>query len=193
MESSSPWSLELTIEDPAQPDVRALLEEHLRDMHATSPPESVHALDVDALRRHEVTFWCARADGRLLGCGALKELGRQHGELKSMRTRPDARNRGIARAVLGAIIDEATRRRYLRLSLETGSQSYFEAARQMYRSHGFTECGPFGPYVADPNSVFMTLDLGAGARADHAVPQVGDAAGHPPGDLLEHHAGDTVE
>lgn len=149
----------VAVEDPDQADVRALLEEHLRDMYATSPADSVHALDLTALSHSTVTFWTARAGGRLLGCGALKTLGEHHGEIKSMRTAADARGRGVGATVLGAILDEAVRRGYVRLSLETGAQDYFAPARSLYRRHGFTECPPFGQYVEDPHSVFLTRAL----------------------------------
>ncbi len=149
----------VAVEDPDQADVRALLEEHLRDMYATSPAESVHALDLAALSHPTITFWTARAGGTLLGCGALKRLADQHGEIKSMRSAADARGRGVATTVLRAILDEAVRRGYARLSLETGTEDFFAPARTLYRRHGFTECPPFGEYVEDPNSVFLTRTL----------------------------------
>lgn len=153
----------VTTEDPAvREDVRALLEEHLAEMYATSPPESVHALDLDALRAPAITFWTARAssDGTLLGCGALKELGAAtEGEIKSMRTAAAARGQGVAAAVLAAILTEAKRRDYVRINLETGAEDFFAPARRLYARHGFLECGPFADYVLDPNSVFMTLPL----------------------------------
>lgn len=151
--------LVVAVGDPDQADVRALLEEHLRDMYATSPAESVHALDLAALSNSSITFWTARAGGRLLGCGALKQLDDQHGEIKSMRTAADARGRGVAAAVLGAILGEAVRRGYAHLSLETGTEDLFAPARSLYRRHGFTECPPFGEYVEDPHSVFLTRAL----------------------------------
>jgi putative acetyltransferase len=143
-------------DDLTGPEIRALLEEHLRNMHEISPPESVHALDLAALRRPEITFWTAwDADG-LLGCGALKQLDGKHGEIKSMRTAGAQRRRGVARAMLAHIVDEAHRRGYSRLSLETGSQPAFAPARALYGSFGFADCGPFAGYGPDPNSVFMT-------------------------------------
>jgi len=175
-------------EAPGRADVRALLAEHLTDMHATSPAESVHALDLAALRAPTVTFLTARdADGVLLGCGALSELeppssgvgpggpGRPdgpaggHGEVKSMRTARGARGRGVAGAVLGRLVDLARERGYARVSLETGPQEYFAAARRLYARHGFVPCGPFGAYSPDPCSVFFTLDLRTGG--DGAVPE----------------------
>lgn len=145
---------------PAADDVRQLLDEHLTDMFATSPPESVHALDHSALLAPSVTFWTARDDeGELLGCGALSELDPRHGEIKSMRTTTHARGQGVASGLLATVLAEAKRREYQRVSLETGSQDFFAPARRLYARHGFTECGPFGSYMLDPNSVFMALEL----------------------------------
>jgi putative acetyltransferase len=155
--------MQVAIEDPAgDPSVRALLEDHLADMHATSPAESVHALDLDALRVPSVTFWVARSDGDVVGCGALKDLADLlpgEGEVKSMRTREAARGRGVAQAVLDAIIAAARSRAYTRLNLETGTQPFFEPAHRLYERNGFTQCGPFADYVLDSNSRFMTLSL----------------------------------
>ncbi len=153
--------LHIRLDDLRGPEIRALLEEHLADMRRISPPESVHALDLDALRRPEISFWTVWAGGEMLGCGALKELDSSHGEIKSMRTAAAHRGKGVARAVLAHAVDEATRRGYGRLSLETGSQPDFEPARRLYASFGFTFCGPFADYAEDPNSVFMTLALPA--------------------------------
>jgi putative acetyltransferase len=151
--------MRVEIDDPARADVHALLEEHLRDMHSLSPPESVHALDVGRLKGPEITFLTVRDGDLLLGCGALKEIDPEHGEVKSMRTPRAHRRRGAARAVLAHIIGEARRRGYRRLSLETGSMDAFVPAQRLYESYGFSFCGPFGEYKADPNSVFMVLAL----------------------------------
>jgi len=150
--------MRIAVEDPSAADVHALLEQHLDEMRAVSPPESCHALDLDGLRAEAVTFWTARRDddATLLGCGALLELSADEGEIKSMRTAPAARRAGVAAALLSTIMNEAKRRGYDRLSLETGSQDFFVPARQLYARHGFRECAPFGSYVDDPNSVFMT-------------------------------------
>ena len=154
--------MKIELDDLSRPAIHALLEEHLRNMHALGPPESVHALDLDKLRAPGITFWSAWADGELLGCGALSELSPTHGEIKSMRT-PEARRRtGAGRALLLHIIEVARARGYERLSLETGSVAAFEPAHRLYESAGFTRTGPFGAYVEDPNSVFMTLALHAG-------------------------------
>jgi putative acetyltransferase len=148
--------MEIRLDDLSGPEIRALLEEHLANMRRISPPGSVHALDLDGLRRPEVSFWTVWEDGALLGCGALKQLDERHGEIKSMRTAESARRRGVARAVLQHILAEARRRGYARLSLETGAQPFFEPARRLYASFGFEPCGPFDRYTDDPNSVFMT-------------------------------------
>ena len=153
--------MKIELDDLSRAEIHALLNEHLQSMYALSPPESVHALDLDRLRRPEITFWSAWEGPLLVGCGALKELDPGHGEVKSMRT-PDAlRRRGVGRAILAHIIDVARSRGYERLSLETGSQPGFNAAQQLYRSVGFVPCGPFGDYVEDPNSIFMSLNLRA--------------------------------
>ena len=151
--------MHIEIDDPARADVYALLEEHLRNMHELSPPESVHALDVGGLKSPDITFWSVRKEGVLLGCGALRELGPEHGEIKSMRTPATLRRQGAGRAMLNHILAEARRRGYKRLSLETGPAQTFRAAHQLYESVGFEHCGPFGDYKLDPYSVFMTLEL----------------------------------
>ena len=148
--------MQICVDDLAGAQIRALLAEHLHQMHQISPPESVHALDLDALLRPEITFWTAWSGGELLGCGALKELSRVHGEIKSMRTASAHRREGVARAMLQHIIAEARSRSYARLSLETGSMQAFEPARRLYESFGFAYCSPFADYTDDPNSVFLT-------------------------------------
>ena len=157
--------MKIEIDDLSRPAIHALLQEHLRNMHELGPPESVHALDLDKLRRPEITFWTAWDGDVLLGCGALLELDRRHAELKSMRT-PEARRRtGAGRALLTHIIEVAGARGYERVSLETGSVAAFAPAHRLYESAGFTVTGPFGGYAEDPNSVFMTLALTAPCSA----------------------------
>lgn len=151
--------MRIEIDDLSGADVAQLLAEHLRDMYATSPACSVHALDLAALRAPSVTVWTARRDGALLGCGALKELDGRHAELKSMRTAADARGQGVGSAVLNHLLAVARERGYTRVSLETGAQPFFEPAHRLYARHGFAECEPFGDYVPDPSSIFMTLEL----------------------------------
>lgn len=153
--------MQIAVDNPLCPDVRALLEEHLRSMRALSPPGSVHALDVSGLTVPELTFWSVRENGQLLGCGALKQLDPRHGEVKSMRTAAAHRRRGAGRAMIAHILGESRRRGYRRLSLETGSADAFLPAQQLYQSVGFRYCGPFADYTMDPHSVFMRLDLGS--------------------------------
>ena len=149
----------IEIDDLSRPAIHALLNEHLQNMYELSPPESVHALDLAKLRGPDITFWSAWDGPVLLGCGALKELDPKHGEVKSMRTPRALRRRGAGRAILARIVAVARERAYERLSLETGSMEAFVPAQRLYESFGFRRCGPFGAYVADPNSVFMTLRL----------------------------------
>jgi putative acetyltransferase len=147
----------ISTDDPRADDVRKLLARHLAFAHATTPPEDVHALDVDALVDPDVTFFSFRANGELLGVAALKRLDDQHGEIKSMHTAEAARGRGIARALLDHLITAACARGYRRLSLETGSGTAFVAARRLYASANFTPCGPFADYGSSTNSAYMTL------------------------------------
>lgn len=140
-------------------EIALLLQEHLSSMQALSPPESVHALDIEALRQPDITFWSAWEGAALCGCGALKQLGDQHGEVKSMRTAAGQRRAGVASKILLQIIEEARQRGYRRLSLETGSMKAFEPAHALYASFGFELCAPFGDYAEDPNSVFMSREL----------------------------------
>ena len=164
--------LRIERDDLNRAEVLALLSEHLTSMYSLSPPESVHALGVAALKRPDVTFWTAWEGDVLMGCGALKELDATHGEVKSMRTPAQLRRRGAGRAILTHILGEARARGYTRLSLETGSMAEFEPAQKLYESFGFRYCGPFGPYKEDPYSTFMTLELGA-AKPKRRRPRTG--------------------
>ena len=146
----------IRVDDLRGPEIARLLEEHLQAMYSVSPPESVHALDLEKLRQPEIIFWSVWSGTQLAGCGALKELDKAHGEIKSMRTVSEFKRKGVASRLLQHIVEQAHCRGYRRLSLETGSQPYFEAARQLYVSFGFEVCGPFEGYIEDPNSVFMT-------------------------------------
>ncbi|MBK7687036.1 MAG: GNAT family N-acetyltransferase [Rhodocyclaceae bacterium] len=151
--------MNIEIDDLSRPAIHALLDEHLQSMLSLSPSDSVHALDLEKLRRPEITFWSAWENSLLLGCGALKAMSTSQGEIKSMRTPAALRRKGAGRAILAHIIDVARDRGYERLNLETGSMAAFWPAHRLYESFGFTFCGPFGDYVDDPNSVFMTLKL----------------------------------
>jgi putative acetyltransferase len=143
----------------ADPRVIDLLRTHFTRARAETAPGSAHALDVAGLQSPDISFWTVWDGEALLGCGALKRLSVDHGEIKSMHTTQSARRRGVGSAVLRHIIAAARASGMSRLSLETGSWDYFRPAQALYRSHGFLECAPFGDYVLDPNSVFMSLDL----------------------------------
>lgn len=147
-------------DDPRGPEVAALIEEHLASVALHSPPESIHALGIEALKAPDVTFWTVWHGRTLVGCGALKELDARHGELKSMRTATSYLRRGVAAALLEHLIDVARARGYRRLSIETGSMDAFAPARALYARFGFEPTTPFGDYVEDPNSVFMTREIG---------------------------------
>ncbi|EJG1667242.1 GNAT family N-acetyltransferase [Vibrio parahaemolyticus] len=151
--------MRIEIDNLERPQVLALLEEHLQDMYAASPPESVHALDVSKLKLPSITFWTGWDGDQLLGCVAMSQLEDGHAELKSMRTTPLARKQGVASRLLNHVIEQAKHQGIQRLSLETGSMAFFEPAHRLYEKHGFAYCEPFGDYQPDPNSRFMTLAL----------------------------------
>lgn len=151
--------MEIKIDDLTGPEIQSLLDEHLKFMYAISPPESVHALNLDELRQPEITFWSAWEDGDLMGCGALKALGSDEGEIKSVNTVVRHRRKGVANRIMDHIISSARMRGYKRLYLETGSEPEFAPARQLYTSLGFTICAPFADYTDDPLSTFMTMEL----------------------------------
>jgi len=151
--------MEIRVDDPRRAPNARLLLDHLAEMAAVTPPESIHALPVDALCAPEITFWTAWEGEELLGCGALREIDARHGEIKSMRTAPDHLRKGVASAMLRHIIDAARARGYARLSLETGSFDAFVPARTLYARFGFAPCAPFAEYGDDPNSAYMTLAL----------------------------------
>ncbi len=147
------------IDDLQGPEIAELLQEHLQGMRAISPPCSVHALDIQALRRPEITFWSAWDQGQLLGCGAMKKLDAAHAEVKSMRTATQHLRKGVAATLLQTIIEAAQARGYQRLSLETGTTEHFKPAHTLYTRFGFKVCGPFGSYKLDPFSLFMIKEL----------------------------------
>lgn len=151
--------MEIKIDDLSGGEVIQLLEEHLADMYATSPPESVHALDVESLKSSSVTFFSGWINGELQGCVAIKALTPWHIELKSMRTTTVSRQSGVATKLLTHALNVAIEQGYQRASLETGSQDFFLPARNLYEKFGFNYCGPFADYKIDPNSHFMTKAL----------------------------------
>ena len=135
-------------------EIVALLELHLAEMHAWSPPCSVHAMPVARLKAPDVTFYAAWSGNRLTGCGAIKHLGDNHGELKSMRAHPDFRGKGVGQALLDHLLAIARARGYARVSLETGAPEQFAPAHRLYLANGFVDCGPFADYAEDPFSRF---------------------------------------
>ena len=151
--------MDIRVDDLSSPEIIRLLREHLQSAAQHSPPESVHALDLEALRRPNITLWSAWEGSELMGCGAIKELDPRHGEIKSMRTASPHLRKGVASRLMLHLLEEAGRRSYRRLSLETGSMEAFAAARGLYARFGFEPCGPFADYVEDPYSVFMTRAL----------------------------------
>ena len=150
---------EISSDDPRLDDVRKLLERHLAFANEHSPPEDVHALDVDGLLDPAVAFFSFRRNGELLAVGALKRLDRHHAELKSMHTAEEARGQGVGRAMVDHLLGVARDRGFQRVSVETGTMPAFTAARALYTTTGFVPCRPFGEYVEGANSICMTLFL----------------------------------
>lgn len=151
--------MQVIVDDLRGPEIAALLQAHLDAMHEHSPPESVHALDLDKLRQPDITFWTAWDGDALMGCGALKEHDALHGEIKSMRTDAAHLRKGVAAAILEIILTTSRQRGYERLSLETGNTEPFWPAHRLYERNGFSDCGPFADYTFDPFSRYMTLEL----------------------------------
>jgi putative acetyltransferase len=154
-------ALDVEIDDAANADIRELLRTHLLFAQEVTPEGHVHALPVDRLLDPQITLVSARADGVVLGVGALKRLDHEHAEIKAMHTAAAARGRGIGRAVLDRLVSIGRERGYHRLSLETGTMDAFASARSLYLSAGFAPCEPFGEYTANPHSICMTMSLGA--------------------------------
>ena len=151
--------LRFVLDDLSGAPIRALIARHLDGMHASSPPESVHAFDVDRLRQPGVTFWSVWVGDDLAGCGALKVLDAERGELKSMRVADRFLGQGVGRAMLEHLTAQAHARWLRSLWIETGSSPAFVPALRLYESAGFRRCGPFGEYREDPFSVFMTREI----------------------------------
>lgn len=152
-------SMQIKSDDLNGPEIKALLQRHADEMEAASPPDSCHYLDLDELRAPEISFWSIWDDNCPLGCGALKEIDAEFGEIKSMHVHTDARGQGISDTMLDHILKEAHRRSYKRLSLETGAMAAFIPARKLYEKYQFEECPPFGDYVKNIHSIFMTKTL----------------------------------
>ena len=151
--------MEIKLDDLTGTEIAKLLNSHLTSMAEHSPPESIHALNLEELKNEDITFWSVWDGNELVGCGALKELDEKHGEVKSMKTSPRHLRKGVASRMLAHIINVAIARNYKKLSLETGSMDAFKPAQKLYESFGFQYCKPFADYKEDPNSVFMTKEL----------------------------------
>ncbi|MET9486823.1 GNAT family N-acetyltransferase [Nocardia sp. NPDC006630] len=151
--------MRIVVDDLSGAEVIGLLQTHVAEMLDNSPEDSMHALDVDALRKPEITLWSVWEGDDIAGCGAVKELDPTHGEIKSMRMVEAWRGRGVATLLLEHILGVARERGYTRLSLETGSSEFYRPAVRLYERHGFALCGPFAEYTDDPHSVFMTRQL----------------------------------
>ncbi len=143
----------------AEPETIALLRAHLEEMKRLSPPGSIHALDLQELSAANIDFWTVWSHAELLGCGALKALDKGHCEIKSMHTANGHRGKGVGAEILSFLIEEARRRGFYRISLETGSVGAFAPARALYSRFGFVVCGPFADYRHDPHSIYMTMDI----------------------------------
>jgi putative acetyltransferase len=151
--------VKIVVDDLSGPEIARFLDEHVQEMRSITPPESKHALDLEGLRKPEITFWSVVDGDTLVGCGAIKRLDASHAEVKSMRTAPTRKRSGIASLLLEHIITEAKRMGFTRLSLETGAAEFFLPARTLYEKFGFLCCQPFADYQPDPYSVFMTRVL----------------------------------
>ena len=151
--------MRIVVDDLSGPEIADFLNDHVDQMRSITPIEAAYALDLDGLRRPEITFWSVWDEDRLVGCGAIKQLDAGHAELKSMRTAPARRRSGIGALLLTHIIGESQRLGFARLSLETGSDEFFQPARSLYERFGFAYCEPFGDYRPDQLSVFLTRTL----------------------------------
>lgn len=152
-------ALTIARESPTGPDLALLFQRHTADMHADTPPESIHMMDAGELAVPDVSFFVMRDDGAPVAMGAFKRIDANHAEIKSMHVLTEARGRGLSRLMLDHLLAEAKQAGLTRLSLETGIQPTFVAARALYAKAGFTDCPPFEGYWDDPNSVFMTKAL----------------------------------
>jgi putative acetyltransferase len=159
----------IAVDDPRKPDVRALLERHRAFALGQTPPEHSFALDADGLLDPAITFFSFRDSGRVLGIGAIRHLGPDHAEIKSMHTAEAARGRGIGRAMLAHLLEVARTRGFRRVSLETGTTAAFAPARALYHSAGFTSCGSFAGYEPSEDNMFMTLELDTADTASGPV------------------------
>jgi len=147
-------------ESPIGADLSLLMARHTAEMHADTPPESIHMMDASQLAAQPgIAFFVMRDAGEPVAMGAFKRIGPDHAEIKSMHVLAERRGQGLSRRMLDHLIAEARAAGIARLSLETGTQAMFEPARMLYLAAGFQECPPFEGYVEDPNSVFLTIGI----------------------------------
>ncbi len=140
-------------------EVNILLEKHFKELRSVSPEGSAHVLDIPGLQVESIKFWSLWENEKLIGCGALKFLEKDHGEFKSIRVVDEFRNKGYGAKILEHLINEAKKLNIKMLSLETGSGDFFLPARTLFKKVGFTECSPFAHYKKDPNSCYMNLKI----------------------------------
>lgn len=146
--------MRIAIESPAQPDVIALIDALDAYQVPLYPIESHHGIDIDALSAPNVLFAVARDDnGDAIGCCAIV-IEPEYGEIKRMYTQPQARGKGVARALVTLLETEARAQGCTCFMLETG---YLQPeAIAFYESMGYRTRPPFGSYQEDPNSIFMS-------------------------------------
>ena len=140
-------------------DVNDLLKKHFIELRSVSPAGSTHVLDIDGLKDPSIKFWSLWEGKKLIGCGALKFLEKEHGEFKSIRVADEFRKRGIGERIINHLIEEAKKLKISKLSIETGAGEFFLPARKLFSKFGFKTCPPFAHYKDDPNSCYYTLNL----------------------------------
>ena len=138
------------------PEVNKLLKNHFIELRAASPEGSAHVLDIPGLKDSSIKFWSLWENDRIFGCGALKLLGKDHGEFKSIRIHDNFKNQGNGIKVIKHLIDEAKKLKIKRISLETGAGKFFYPARKLFKKCDFTPCKPFAHYKEDVNSIYLT-------------------------------------
>ena len=140
-------------------EVNELLNKHFIELRSVSPKGSTHVLDIEGLKDKSIKFWSLWDNNKLIGCGALKFLEKNHGEFKSIRVADKFRRSGIGEKIIEHLIEEAKKLEISKLSIETGAGDFFIPARKLFSKFGFKKCIPFAHYKEDPNSCYFTLNL----------------------------------
>jgi putative acetyltransferase len=153
-------TIEQTVE--ATLEVRDLIRELNDVLGAAYEEHQQHGLSIEQLFEPNVRFFVARLDGLSVGCGGVA-MFEDYAEVKRMYTRPRARGRGVAKALLRRIEDEARAAGKIVLRLETGIRQ--QEAIGLYERAGYRPRGPFGPYATMPTrnietSLFFEKVLG---------------------------------